>query len=141
MASFKWTGKRNKAAVLLADGYTIEETAREVNVSERTVSRWKADIEFSVEVDRLSLMIGIANRGERLRIAKRIIRERISKQIKTQKDLLEWLKYAQSETDGVKLDLTTLFDAATSVAGSGPDGDDSKEGDEDEGGSDTDLPE
>lgn len=141
MASFKWTGKRNKAAVLLADGYTIEETAREVNVSERTVSRWKADINFLAEVDRLSLMIGIANRGERLRIAKRIIRERISKQVKTQKDLLEWLKYAQSETDGVKLDLTTLFDAATSVAGSGPDGDDSEESGEDEGGSDTGLPE
>jgi predicted transcriptional regulator len=121
MSGFQWNKKRNQAAIMLAEGYTIEEVAESIGVNERTIYRWKADIEFSVEVDRLSVMVGIANRGERLRMAKRVVRKLASRQIPTHKDLLEWLKYAQSETDGAKLDLTALFDAATSVAGSGPD--------------------
>ncbi len=31
--------------------------------------------------------------------------------IETDKDLLDWLKIAQSETDGIKLDLADLADA------------------------------
>ena len=31
--------------------------------------------------------------------------------IPTSKDLLEWLKYAQGETDGVKLDMAMLLEA------------------------------
>lgn len=115
---------------MLADGFTIDETAESVGVSSRTIKRWKSDMEFAVEVDRLSLMVGIANRGERLRIAKRIIRNKVDPVLKTQKDLLEWLKYAQSETDGVKLDFTALLDSATSMAGSGQDGVDREEADE-----------
>ena len=121
MSPFQWNTKRNKAAVMLAEGYTIDETAADVGISSRTIDRWKSDIEFALEVDRLSVMVGIANRGERLRMAKRIVRKLLARQTPTQKDLLEWLKYAQSETDGAKLDLTALFDAATSVAASGPD--------------------
>lgn len=130
MALFQWTPKRNQAAIMLADGFTIDETAESVGVSSRTIKRWKSDMEFAVEVDRLSLMVGIANRGERLRIAKRIIRNKVDPVLKTQKDLLEWLKYAQSETDGVKLDFTALLDSATSMAGSGQDGVDREEADE-----------
>jgi transcriptional regulator with XRE-family HTH domain len=122
MSPFQWTAKKNRAAIMLAEGYTIDETADAVGVSSRTIDRWKSDMEFAVEVDRLSVMVGIANRGERLRMAKRIVRKLLARQQPTQKDLLEWLKYAQSETDGAKLDLTTLFDAAASVAGSGSDG-------------------
>ena len=140
MTPFQWTPKRNEAAIMLADGFTIDETAESVGVSSRTIKRWKSDIEFAVEVDRLSLMVGIANRGERLRIAKRIIRNKVDPVLKTQKDLLEWLKYAQSETDGVKLDFTAFFDTATSVAGSGQDGVDREEADE-VGDTDPEIPE
>jgi hypothetical protein len=122
MSPFKWTPKRSDAAVLLAEGYTVDETAKEVEVSDRTIARWKTDLDFAAEVDRLSLMVGIANRAERLRLAKKIIRRLVEKQIPTQKDLLEWLKYAQGETDGVKLDLTALYEDAPSLAGSGQDG-------------------
>jgi hypothetical protein len=54
-------------------------------------------------------MIGVANRAERLRLANRVIRENTSgNRIQTEKDVLDWLKFAQSETDGVKLDLSKL---------------------------------
>ena len=43
--------------------------------------------------------------AERLRIAMRLVR---AKGYQSDRDLLDWLKYAQSETDGVKLDLTKL---------------------------------
>lgn len=129
MSSFEWNDKRSKAAILLAEGYSIDEVAEAVGVNSRTIDRWKSDIEFSQELDRLSLMVGIANRAERLRIAQRIARSLAKKQVQTHKDLLEWLKYGQSETDGVKLDLTSLFDAVTSVAGSGSNGTDAEETD------------
>lgn len=122
MASFSWNKQRSQAAIMLADGYTIEETAETIGAGKRTVARWKTHPEFDQEIDRLSLMVGIANRAERLKIAKRMIRKLAIKQVPTHKDLLEWLKYAQGETDGIKLDLTSLFEAVAPVAGSGQSG-------------------
>ena len=119
MSRFEWTEKRSVAAVLLADGYTIEEIAAKVKVSEKTIDRWKRDTEFSEEVDRLSLMVGMASRAERLRLAKRIIR---TKSESTKKDLLEWVKFAQSETDGARIDLAAFAEAATSMADGQQDG-------------------
>jgi uncharacterized protein YerC len=126
MAEFEWTKKKQNVAIFLADGFPVVEVSEKTGVSERTIYRWKNDIEFQSEVDRLSLMVGIANKGERLRLAKKIIRGLEKKQHPTQKDLLEWVKYAQSETDGIKLDIASLIDAATSLAGSGSDGDNSE---------------
>ena len=55
-------------------------------------------------------MIGIANRAERLRIANRVIREKIRGElVETDKDILDWIKFAQSETDGIKLNLDAAF--------------------------------
>jgi hypothetical protein len=58
-------------------------------------------------------MIEVANRAHRLRIANRVIRQMVKDEetIPTSKDLLDWLKYAQGETDGVKLDLMSLLNA------------------------------
>jgi len=123
MNDFKWTRKREKAALALAEGYTQDESAIKAGVTQRTIARWLNNTDFAVEVDRLSLMVGIAQRGERLRIVRRVIREKIEEDtnIETKKDILEWLKYAQTETDGVKLDLTALAQAAGLVADSGQD--------------------
>lgn len=76
-------------------------------VAERTVRRWLDVPEFSEEVDRLSLMIEVASRAYRLRIVNRVIRQMVreGEVIPTAKDILDWLKYAQGETDGVKLGL------------------------------------
>lgn len=109
---------------MLAEGYKNSEVAQEIGVCERTIYRWKDNSEFSAEVDRLTHMVGIALRAERLRIAMRVVRSKTKFSFPaTEKDLLDWLKYAQSETDGVKLDLTSLLESfQDNVAGSGSTG-------------------
>jgi hypothetical protein len=110
---FEWTPKRIQAAMQLAEGYKIREVSKAIGVSERSIGRWKQDVEFAAEVDRLSLMVGMASRAERLRLANRIIR---AKNGRTKKDLLEWVRFAQSETDGAKLDLAAFGEALVSMA-------------------------
>ena len=121
MSAFKWSESATAAAIALANGETQREAADKAGVTERTIRRWLQVAEFSEEVDRLTLMTGIAANAERLRIAKRMV---LQIQFWTQKDLLDWLKYAQSETDGIKLDLAqlaaALSDDDASVAGGGP---------------------
>ena len=107
MSGFTWSRQKGLVALALAQGETQKEAAESQNVTDRTIRRWLADTEFSAEVNRLSIMIGVANRAERLRIANRIIRQRTKGDIiETDKDLLDWLKFAQSETDGLKLELS-----------------------------------
>lgn len=121
MSHYEWTPKKNKAVIMLAQGHKIEETAEAVGVAKRTILRWKGDIEFMQEMDRLSLMMDVANRSERLRIAMRYIRKLDSKE-RTNKDILDWIRFAQSETQGARVDLTDIIaaisEAGASVAGS-----------------------
>lgn len=126
---FVWNDKRSNAAIGLASGKTQQQVAEECGINRRTVQRWLEHADFSAEVDRLSLMTGIASRAERLRIAKRVVRQRIDDagagNVATEKDILDWLKFAQSETDGIKLDLAKIVAAIgeneAPVAGSGSD--------------------
>lgn len=127
VSGFRWTQKAGKAAIYLADGQTQRATAEAVGITERTVYNWMQEPDFSAEVDRLTLMMGIASRAERLRIAKRVVRQQVQDDgtVRTDKDTLDWLKFAQSETDGIKLDLAQLaafFAAAAPLAGGGSDG-------------------
>lgn len=109
VAQFDWTPERTKAAIALAEGKTQQEVADETSVSRRTICNWLCEPDFASEVDRLSLMVGISSRAERLRLTMRVVRSKVQGDApKTDKDLLEWLKFAQSETDGIKLDLTKL---------------------------------
>lgn len=109
MADFRWTSKRQQVALILSQGYTNAEAAERAGVGERTIYRWRKSVEFEAEIDRLTLLTGISQRSERLRIAMRVIRQKVGDEVQTVKDLLEWLKFIQSETDGAKLDLTSLF--------------------------------
>lgn len=104
-AQFEWNDTRSKAALGLADGKTQQQVADECAIGRRTVVRWLEHPDFSAEVDRLTLLTGISLRAERLRIVKRVIRQSIKddQKIKTTKDVLEWLKHAQSETNGTDL--------------------------------------
>ncbi|MGI8656491.1 MAG: helix-turn-helix domain-containing protein [Pyrinomonadaceae bacterium] len=105
-SAFVWDEQKGDVAIALAEGKTQQEVAAEYSVSDRTIRRWLQDTDFASEVDRLSVMTGISARAERLRVAKRVIRSKMADAVpRTDKDLLEWLKYAQSETDGIKLDL------------------------------------
>jgi hypothetical protein len=106
MSQFRWTQKTTSAALALADGRTQQEASDIAGVNIRTIQRWLQLPEFSEEVDRLVFLTGIARKAERLKITKRIARNLGDT---TEKDLLDWLKFAQSETDGVKLDLTGLL--------------------------------
>lgn len=119
MSGFKWTTKREQAALALAQGKTQAAVAKELGIDQKTVWRWLQDPDFSAEVDRLTLMMGIAARAERLRIAKRLVAQRVrdDAEIQSDKDLLDWLKFAQGETDGLRLDLATIAEAYASVAG------------------------
>ena len=120
-----WNEQRSQAAIKLASGYTWQATADEVGVDKRTITNWFQNVEFSAEVDRLSLMVDVASRAERLRITMRAIRQKVKDDgVETAKDVLEWLKFAQSETDGVKLDLSklaSLAEAGAPVADRGQD--------------------
>lgn len=125
-SSFKWNPEKSKAAILLAEGYTYQQVGDQIGKTRRTITAWMAEVEFSAEVDRLTLMMGIASKAERLRLVKRVIRQKsISESfLISDKDILDWLKFAQSETDGARLNiaslLSTTFDAdEASVAGSG----------------------
>lgn len=118
ISAFEWKPNRRKAVLALADGATQAEAAEAAEVTDRTIRTWLDHPDFAAEVDRLSLMTDIASRAERLRIAKRMVRKLGNT---TGKDLLDWLKFAQSETDGIKLDLTALAAVAAPVADSGSD--------------------
>lgn len=123
----KWTRNREIAAIALAEGDTHAQAAEKADVTDRTIRNWLSEAEFSEEVDRLTFLTGIAHKAERLRLAKRII----SRLSFTEKDLLDWLKYVQGETDGIKLDFAELLTAihahGDKVAGSRPDGVNRKE--------------
>lgn len=109
VTQFEWNEKRTAAAIALAEGRTEQDIADTLELERKTLWNWKQVPEFAAEVDRLSLMVNIAGRAERLRIAMRVARQRVREDgVDTEKDLLDWLKFAQSETDGVKLDLSKL---------------------------------
>ena len=61
---FRWNTKTRTAAFALAEGKTRMAAATEAVVSEATIYRWLREPEFSEEVDRLTLMIGIATRAQ-----------------------------------------------------------------------------
>ena len=110
MKNFRWTKTREKAALELAAGATREAAAKAAGVGTSTIYAWLNVAEFAEEVDRLTFMVGIAQRADRLRLAKRVVAKLAEH---TERDLLDWLKYVQGETDGVKLDLTQLYHAVT----------------------------
>lgn len=104
-----WTVPKGKAACVLAGGGTQKEAAEEAEVTDRTIRNWLLEPEFAAEVDRLTLMVGISSRAERLRVAMRVLKQKTQgNEVATDRDVLDWLKFAQSETDGIKLDLSKV---------------------------------
>lgn len=99
--------QQERAIQLLAEGFTIKEAAKDLGVNEKTIDRWKRDIEFCKKLDEVTLTVGMAIKAERLRMTNRVIQKLASKRKLTNKDLLDWLKFAQSETDGSKMNVNT----------------------------------
>src|SRR5690242_7515290 len=96
---FQWTSTRTKAALALAEGHSKQAVAEATGVCRKTICNWLCVTAFAAEVDRLSCMIDISSRAERLRIAMRVVRQKVRADgtPETEKDLLDWLRYAQSE--------------------------------------------
>lgn len=126
--------QREMAAQILAEGYTIEKTAKAVKVHERTIYNWKKDPDFLQLVDELTLTQGIATKAERVRQAKKILRE-LRKYLEdndkapSQKDPLDWMKFLRDEMEGFRLldddtidKLAEIFagNQSESIAGGGP---------------------
>jgi hypothetical protein len=101
---FQWTSKRTKAALALAEGQSQQAVAEALGVCRKTICNWLCVTQFAAEVDRLSCMIDISSRAERLRMAMRAVKAKTKDGIpQSDKDVLHWLKFAQSETTGFKL--------------------------------------
>jgi hypothetical protein len=108
--TFKWDAKKSLAAVELAKGKSQQEVAKQIQVNRRTIIRWLEEEEFSAEVDRLSAMVDTASRAHRMRLTMRAVRQKLKDDgtVETEKDILDWLRFAKSETDGIKLDLSEM---------------------------------
>ena len=74
---FHWSSKRTKAALALAEGQSQQSVAESIGVCRKTICNWLCVTAFAAEVDRLSCMIDIASRAERLRIAMRVVRQKV----------------------------------------------------------------
>ena len=125
---FDWTHQRGRAAVLLAQGYTNAEVARDedVNVNRSTIGRWRKHEEFEAEVDRLSLMYGLASKPARLRLIQQAARQFIDEEGNIDVSgftLLDLLKEARMQMEGVQIgilsELAAINETARPVAGSG----------------------
>ena len=94
LTQFRWSSKRTKAALALAEGQSQQAVAEVIGVCRKTICNWLCVTEFAAEVDRLSCMIDIASRAERLRIAMRVVRQKVREDgtPETEKDLLDWLQ-------------------------------------------------
>ncbi len=100
MAKFVWDETKRKAAELQARGELQQSIAKELNVSDRTLRRWAEHPDFQRKVDEIISDIDIAQKAERIKIAKKVIRQKIEqdKDRLSNKDLLDWLKYIGEET-------------------------------------------
>jgi transposase-like protein len=119
--TFPWDDKSVKACLLLAEGYTNAEVARQCGVNETTIARWTDEPEFATEVDTVTLMRGAAISAWRMRFIKRAIRQSLAKdgKIRTRRDVLEWVKLAIEESKGNKDVLQALIEHALSDVSAG----------------------
>lgn len=100
-------GKHKLAAEALSMGLTQAQAGEAAGVSERTVFRWLHEKEWSQEfqgyVDKATFTTGLAQRSERLRVAKRLAQKRIQQEIEEGKlskrhDLIDTLRYVKEES-------------------------------------------
>lgn len=138
---FEWNPERSEAALQLAQGKSQQKSADAAGVSKQSIVNWLKHPDFAAEVDKLSLMVGPASKAERVRIAMRVIQQKVRDDgtLDTKADLLDWVKFVSTEISGLTiLGLAAQLSDATepkptaqpsippSVAGSRPEGGDSE---------------
>ena len=126
ISEFVWTPERDQAAKLLSQGYSIKEVAEEVGVTDRTIYNWKNIEEFEMEVDRLSVVYGLASKAERTRLLMKMARQKVKEDGTLELDdtsLMDIIKEMRMQTDGIRLNVaqfyTALVEEARSVARGG----------------------
>ena len=104
---FKWTEDKAKACVALATGKSNAGAARIVGCHVSTIEAWRSIPEFSAEVDRVTLMTGLALPAHRVRLAKQFIDQQIAEDgtIRSKRDILDWLRFIDDTMEGVKATL------------------------------------
>jgi len=103
-----WNGPAAEIVTYLAAGYSDTDLQRKMGVSRMTTWRLRQVPEFAEELDKLTLVSGISARAERMRLAMRVVRKLEKDAFEKNKigdTLLDWVKFAQSETDGAQLSL------------------------------------
>lgn len=99
-AGFVWDEVKLKLAEAVAKGdRSLNEVLTEFKIPERTFYRWKKHPEFQQKIDEIIADIDIAQKAERIKIAKKVIRQKLEqdKDKLSSKDLLDWLKYVGEE--------------------------------------------
>ena len=100
MSGFNPSQNQEKAIISLGGGDKPEKAADIAGVSERTIYRWLENPEFKAMVDEITVKSELATVGGRLRVAYRVAQGRMLNSIpKSDKDLLDWLKYIQTEME------------------------------------------
>jgi len=96
------SAQQHAAAAALACGRGRADAGRVAGVTRRTVQRWQGRADFAAEVKRLALARDDAMRTARTVAAARLARSRrgsVPTGAASRRDVLEWLRYAQGETD------------------------------------------
>jgi transposase len=126
-----WDSQWDEAVKMLAMGHSIKEAAEAVGVTERTIYNWKNKPQFEAEMDRLSLIYGLASKAERTRMLMRMARQKIKDDGTIELDdtsMMDILKEMRMQIEGTRIDITQLYsalsDEARSVARSGQVGND-----------------
>jgi hypothetical protein len=97
---FEWDERKQKAAEAIAKGdRSVKEILAEFKITEAMFYRWKKHPEFQRKIDEIIQDIDIAQKSERIRIAKKVIRQKMEQDAHnlSKKDLLDWLKYVGEE--------------------------------------------
>lgn len=99
---FDWDEVRLKAAELIAKGENRESIAKSLGIADRTIRRWGEHPEFRRKIDEIIQDIDIAQKAERIKIAKKEI-QRVRKRLEldedhpTSRDLVALLRYVGEE--------------------------------------------
>lgn len=130
VTGFEWDSKWNDAVKMLAVGDTVREVAEAVGVTERTIYLWKNKESFAAEVDRLSLIYGLASKAERTRLLMRMAKQKVKADGSLELDdtsLMDIIKEMRMQIEGTRIDISTIYtalsDEARSVARAGQVGD------------------
>lgn len=119
--NIKWDERQVAAAIMLAEGHPKVEIYEKLGIERSTLWRWEQNEEFATEVDKLSLMYGLASKAKRMREINRIalmFDRALTHPINEGYTYLDLLKEARMQSEGVRLDILSTLTAITTETGS-----------------------